>query len=156
MHLYLASVACGWDSALARTVWSSLKDGQYCAHDSSESFTPASESSRPNPGRQASVTLVRVTRVEDSSDSMVTILVEHQAALQTQLGSIDATSSAIVRGLLVMPKVAVPSQLRIFRNHPSWENDPAAREASWPIITKWLAQEVLEYAEWEDQQPVLL
>ena len=88
--------------------------------------------------------------------TMVTTLVEHQEAWHTQLGSIDAATSAIVKGLLVMPKVAVPSQRRVFRNHPSWEDDPAAREALGPIIAKWLAQGILEYVEWDDRQPVLL
>jgi hypothetical protein len=90
--------------------------------------------------------------------TMVTTLVEHQEAWHTQLGTIDAATSAIVKGLqvLVMPKVAVPSQQRIFRNHPSWEEDPAAREALGPIIAKWLAQGILEYVEWDDRQPVLL
>ncbi len=90
--------------------------------------------------------------------TMVTTLVEHQEAWHTQLGTIDATTSAIVRGLLVMPKVkvAVPSQPRIFHNHPSWEDDPAARAAPGPIMAKWLAQGVLEYVEWDDRQPVLL
>jgi hypothetical protein len=55
-----------------------------------------------------------------------------------------------------MPKVAVPSQQRVFRNHPSWEDDPAARDALGPTIAKWLAQGVLEYVEWDDRQPVLL
>ncbi len=52
----------------------------------------------------------------------------------------------------------MPSQQRIFRNHPSWGDDPAAREALGPIIAKWLAQGVLEYVEWarDDRQPVLL
>jgi hypothetical protein len=73
---------------------------------------------------------------------LVTTLIENQDAWHTQLGAIDFASSAIVRGLLVMPKVAVPSQQRAFRNHHSWEDDPAAREALGPIIAKWLAQGV--------------
>jgi hypothetical protein len=88
--------------------------------------------------------------------TMVTTLVEHQDAWHTELGSIDMATSAIVRGLLIMPKVAVPSQRRVFRNHPSWEDDPAAQAALGPIIAKWLAQGVLEYVEWDDRQPILL
>jgi len=42
------------------------------------------------------------------------------------------------------------------RNHPSWEDDPAAQAALGPIIAKWLAQGVLEYVQWDDRQPVLL
>jgi hypothetical protein len=79
--------------------------------------------------------------IATSAPSMlVTTLVEHQDAWHTQLSAIAFASGAIVRGLLVIPKVAVPSQQRAFRNHHSWEDDPAAREALGPIIAKWLAQ----------------
>jgi hypothetical protein len=69
---------------------------------------------------------------------------------------LDPLSSTIVKGLLVMPKTATPSQRKVLRNHPSWENDPAAQAALGPIIAKWLAQGVLEYVQWDDRQPVLL
>ncbi len=49
-----------------------------------------------------------------------------------------------------MPKVAVPSEQGVFRDHQSREDDPAA--ALGPIIAKWLAQGVLDYVEWDDLQ----
>ena len=55
-----------------------------------------------------------------------------------------------------MPKITTPSQCTTLRNHPSWEDDPAAQAALGPIIAKWLAQGVLEYVQWDDRQPVLL
>ena len=88
--------------------------------------------------------------------SRVTALVEAQLAWHTELGTLDNLSSTIVRGLLVMPKIATPSQRVSLRNHPSWEGDPAAQLALGPIIAKWLAQGVLEYVQWDDRQPVLL
>ena len=88
--------------------------------------------------------------------SRVTALVEAQLAWHQELGSLDSLSSTIVRGLLVMPKLATPSQRKELRNHPSWEDDPAAQAALGPIIAKWLAQGVLEYVQWDDRQPVLL
>ena len=88
--------------------------------------------------------------------SRVTALVEAQEAWHHELGQLDSLSSTIVRGLLVMPKIAVPSQRKVLRNHPSWEDDPAAQQALGPIIAKWLAQGVLEYVQWDDRQPVLL
>ena len=88
--------------------------------------------------------------------SRVTALVEAQLAWHTELGTLDKLSSTIVRGLLVMPKIATPSQRVSLRNHPSWEDDPAAQLALGPIIAKWLAQGVLEYVQWDDRQPVLL
>ena len=88
--------------------------------------------------------------------SRVTALVEAQLAWHQELGAIDSLSSTIVKGLLVMPKLATPSQRKVLRNHPSWENDPAAQAALGPIIAKWLAQGVLEYVQWDDRQPVLL
>jgi hypothetical protein len=209
VHLCLAAVACGWDPALARAVWSSLGDGQYSALG--RLFTPSSGCARTIPGLAQEASSAMVLRAEEAGPvtvtfaagqvvsvfastrlqappraprpatggglaslpsfialprdpegrpiiprTMVTTLVEHQDAWHTQLGSIDAATSAIVKGLLIMPKVAVPSQQRTFSNHPSWENDPAAREALGPVIAKWLAQGVLEYVEWDDRQPVLL
>ena len=88
--------------------------------------------------------------------SRVTALVEAQEAWHHELGQLDSMSSTIVKGLLVMPKIAIPSQRKVLRNHPSWENDPAAQKALGPIIAKWLAQGVLEYVQWDDRQPVLL
>jgi hypothetical protein len=207
VHLYLASIACGWDPALARAAWASLGEGRYCALG--HTFTP--EQARLVPGLPAGAWSARVRRPEDGQEvtiafqdglvvavtapvrlrappraprqaakaglsslpsfialprdqevrpiipkTMVTTLVEHQEAWHTQLGTIDAATSAIVKGLLVMPKVAVPSQRRVLRNRSSWEDDPAAREALGPIIAKWLAQGVLEFVEWDDRQPVLL
>jgi hypothetical protein len=69
---------------------------------------------------------------------------------------LDHITSTIVRGQLVLPKITTPSQLKVLRNHPSWEDDPAAQAALGPIIAKWLAQGVLEYVQWDDRQPVLL
>ena len=88
--------------------------------------------------------------------SRVTALVEAQEAWHCELGQLDRLSSTIVRGLLVMPKIATPSQCKALRNHPSWEDDPAAQVALGPIIAKWLAQGVLEYVHWDDRRPVLL
>ena len=88
--------------------------------------------------------------------SRVTALVEAQDAWQTELGKLDHLTSTITRGQLVMPKLTTPSQRKVLRNHPSWEDDPAAQVALGPIIAKWLAQGVLEYVEWDDRQPVLL
>ena len=88
--------------------------------------------------------------------SRVTALVEAQLAWHTELGALDALSSTITGGLLVMPKISTPSQRVARRNHPSWEDDPAAQEALGPIIAKWLAQGVLEYVQWDDRRPVLL
>jgi hypothetical protein len=88
--------------------------------------------------------------------SRVTALVEAQEAWHHEFGSLDHLTSIIVRGQLVMPKITTPSQHKAFRNHPSWEDDPAAQAALGPIIAKWLAQGVLEYVQWDDRQPVLL
>jgi hypothetical protein len=208
VHLALASVACGWDTAFARSAWASLSEGHYSADG--KTFLPriastlngpaqgplvhfrvarpaeegtivvslldgvvhavtASRRLRVSPkaasgaswaGLSSLPSFIALPRDEDGRPiiprSMVTTLVEHQEAWHTELGSIDAATSAITRGLLVMPKVAVPSQQQVLRNHPSWEDDPAARAALGPIIAKWLAQGVLEYVEWDDRQPVLL
>ena len=60
-------------------------------------------------------------------------------------GVIDATTSAIVNGLLVMPLRSWPSRCIHKQNHASWEDDPAAQEALGPTIAKWLATGVLEF-----------
>ena len=88
--------------------------------------------------------------------SRVTALVEAQAAWHQELGTLGSVSSTIVKGLLVMPKWATPALRKVLRNHPSWEDDPAAQAALGPIIAKWLTQGVLEYVQWDDRQPVLL
>jgi hypothetical protein len=79
--------------------------------------------------------------------------VEAQKAWHTELGQLDAVTSAIVSGKLVMPKVSRTSQQTVPRNHPSFEN---AKEAMGPVIAKWLATVVLEYVGWNDRVPILL
>ena len=76
--------------------------------------------------------------------SRVTALVEARQAWEVELGQIDEVTRTIVGGRLVMPKVAFPSQQIYLRNHPSWENDAAAKQALGPVIAKWLATGVLE------------
>ena len=88
--------------------------------------------------------------------SRVTALVEAQKAWHTELGQLDAVTSAIVSGKLVMPKVSSPSQQTALRNHPSFENDEKAKEALGPVIAKWLVTGVLEYVGWNDRVPILL
>ena len=65
-------------------------------------------------------------------------------------------ASAITRGKLAMPKVSTPSQQTALRNHPSWDNDPAAKAVLGTVISKWLASGVLEYVGRDDWVPVLL
>ena len=81
---------------------------------------------------------------------------EAQAAWACELGQLDAVSSAITRGKLVMPKISTPSQQTALRNHPSWEDDPKAKAALGPVIAKWPASGVLEYVGWDVRVPVLL
>ncbi len=81
---------------------------------------------------------------------------EAQAAWACELGQLDAVSSAITRGKLVMPKISTPSQQTALRNHPSWEDDPKAKAALGPVIAKLLASGVLEYVGWDVRVPVLL
>lgn len=88
--------------------------------------------------------------------SRVTALVEARDAWATELGTLDAVTRAITLGKLVMPKILAPSQQTVLRNHPSWENDDAAKRALGPVIAKWLASGVLEYVSWDDRVPVLL
>ena len=88
--------------------------------------------------------------------SRVTALVEARQAWEVELGQIDEVTRTIVGGRLVMPKVAFPSQQIYLRNHPSWENDAAAKQALGPVIAKWLATGVLEYVGWNDRAPLLL
>jgi hypothetical protein len=50
--------------------------------------------------------------------SRVTALVEARDAWASKLGTLDAVTSAITRGQLVMPRVSAPSQQTALRNHP--------------------------------------
>jgi hypothetical protein len=62
--------------------------------------------------------------------SSVTAPVEAQDAWHQELGSLDAMTSAIIQGLLVMPKISSPSQRKELRNQDSWEDDQPPRR-SW-------------------------
>ena len=61
---------------------------------------------------------------------------EAQKAWHTELGQLDAVTSAIVSGKLVMPKISSPSQQTVLRNHPSFDKDDKAKEALGPVIAK--------------------
>ncbi len=45
--------------------------------------------------------------------------------------------------MLIMSKISTPSQRKVLCNHPSWKDDQAAQA---PIISRWLAQGVLEFS----------
>jgi hypothetical protein len=54
-----------------------------------------------------------------SPSPSITALVEAQEVWHSELGPIDGVSSAIVRGLLVMPKITAPlRQQTVLHNHP--------------------------------------
>ena len=137
-----------------------ISGGQVCAIVSSKSLRIGTSSQRKKVSILDLPAFIALPRDPAGRpiipQSRVTALVEAQLAWHTELGTLDSLSSTITRGLLVMPKIATPSQRKVFRNHPSWEDDPAAQAALGPIIAKWLAQGVLEYVLWDDRQPVLL
>jgi hypothetical protein len=87
--------------------------------------------------------------------SLVTALVDARDAWASELGILDAVTRSITRGQLVMPRISAPSQQKALRNHLSWENDEDAKRALGPVIAKWLASGVLEYAAWDDRMPIL-
>jgi len=73
-----------------------------------------------------------------------------------RLDPLDADTSSILHGTLVMPKIASPTRRHIQKNHNSFENDAAAQAGLGPVPAKWLAQGILEYVGIDDRQPILL
>lgn len=160
-----------WPSIQVRTISRALGEAPvsiYISHGQIIAITAGARlrarSSRPTGAPPLSLSdlpsFIALPRDEQGSPiipkSRVTALVEAQEAWHQELGSLDSVTSTIVKGLLVMPKIASPTQRKVFKNHPSWEDNPAAQQALGPIIAKWLAQGVLEYVQWDDRQPILL
>ena len=160
-----------WSSIQVRTISRALGEAPvsiYISHGQIVAITAGSRlrtrSSRPTGAPSLSLndlpSFIALPRDKEGRPiipkSRVTALVEAQEAWHHELGSLDSVTSTIVRGLLVMPKIASPTQRKVFRNHPSWEDNPEAQQALGPIIAKWLAQGVLEYVQWDDRQPILL
>lgn len=56
-----------------------------------------------------------------------------------RLDPLDADTSSILHGTLVMPKIASPTRRHIQKNHNSFENDAAAQAGLGPVPAKWLA-----------------
>jgi len=88
--------------------------------------------------------------------SRVTALVEAQQAWAHFLGPLDAVTSSLIHGSLVMPKISSPTRFTYQKNHNSFEKDPAAQIALGPVLAKWLAQGVLEFVSFDDRCPILL
>jgi len=76
----------------------------------------------------------RVTDLYDARENWDAILGRHM----------DATTTAIVHGRLVMPLKAWPTACIHGRNHPSWEDNPAAQAALGPTLANWLYTGKLE------------
>ena len=68
----------------------------------------------------------------------------------------DATTFAIVNGLLVMPLKVWPTMCIHKTNHASWELDPAAQTALGPTLAKWLAAGNLELVKKGNAMPMFI
>jgi hypothetical protein len=88
----------------------------------------------------------RVTDLYDARDNWDTLLGR----------SMDATTTAIVHGRLVMPLRGWPTACIHGRNHPSWENNPAAQAALGPTLANWLYTGKLELVFPGDFVPIIV
>gem|GEM_PF-2417476 len=75
----------------------------------------------------------------------VTTVVERSGAWHARLGPLDGTAKAIVDGNFTYPRKSWALTPSWMRNHPSWEDDPKAKEALGPTIASWISSGVLEY-----------
>mmetsp|Transcript_37009 Transcript_37009/g.98320 ORF Transcript_37009/g.98320 Transcript_37009/m.98320 type:complete len:1072 (+) Transcript_37009:2523-5738(+) len=85
-----------------------------------------------------------------------TTIVERREAWTKMLGVLDAVTQTIVDGRLVLPKTGFLLRRLCLANHPSFENDTAAKEALGKILAKWIFQGILEHVGPDDVLPALI
>ena len=75
----------------------------------------------------------------------VTTIVERSALWHKVLGPIDGAAAAILAGHLSYPRDCWDWEPVSSANHPSWENDLAAKKALGPTIAAWIHSGILEW-----------
>ena len=119
-------------------------------------------SAGPQPEQGFLPPIIRLARDDASGELIVPVgrvtdIYDARANWDAIVGrSMDATTTAIVHGRLVMPLQSWPTAGLHGRNHPSWENNPEAQAALGPTLANWLYSGKLEYVAPGHRVPIII
>ena len=66
---------------------------------------------------------------------------------ETVMGTLSAELRIVLEGRYAISRAELPLVQVVYKNHPSWENNPEARAALWPVLAQYLIMGQFEYVQ---------
>lgn len=72
------------------------------------------------------------------------------------MGTLAAELRIVLEGRFAISRSELPLAQVVYKNHPSWENNPEARKALWPVLAQYLVLGQFEYVRKGDPLPIAI
>lgn len=72
------------------------------------------------------------------------------------MGTLAAELRIVLQGRFAISRAELPLAQVVYKNHPSWENNPIARAALWPVLAQYLILGQFEYVLEGDPLPIAI
>ena len=72
------------------------------------------------------------------------------------MGSLSAELRIVLEGRFAISREELPLVQVVYRNHPSWEDNPEAQKALWPVLAQYLLIGQFEYVRPGDPLPIAI
>jgi hypothetical protein len=72
------------------------------------------------------------------------------------MGTLSAELRIGLEGRFAISRDELPLVQVVYKNHPSWENNPEARAALWPVLAQYLVMGQFEYVQEGDPLPLAI
>ncbi len=72
------------------------------------------------------------------------------------MGSLAAELRIVLEGRFAISRAELPLVQVVYKNHPSWENNPEARTALWPVLAQYLVLGRFEHVLEGDPLPIAI
>ena len=91
------------------------------------------------------IPLLPGTHILDLKERDASYLSQAMGEWTRTLGTLSAELRIVLEGNYSISRSALPLTPVFLRNHPSWERDPKARAALWPVLAQYLIKGQFEY-----------
>jgi hypothetical protein len=75
---------------------------------------------------------------------------------ETVMGTLSAELRIVLEGRYAISRAELPLVQVVYKNHPSWENNPEARAALWPVLAQYLIMGQFEYVQEGEPLPLAI
>jgi hypothetical protein len=72
------------------------------------------------------------------------------------MGTLSAELRIVLEGRYAISRAELPLVQVVYKNHPSWENNPEARAALWPVLAQYLIMGQFEYVQEGEPLPLAI